>query len=439
MSTSTRLGTWGRAAFVAGTVSGRASLALGRGAGATLPGAVALRMAPSLLPTLAVGRQVTVVSGTNGKTTTTRLLVEALGSDGPPVLSNSEGSNLARGVLAALMTDRHLLRPTTVLEVDELALPVVAEQTRADLFVLGNLSRDQLDRMSEARSIVLRWQRMFAGLARDVDLGNRPVVRVVANADDPLVVAAVTGAWSGRRSSPVQVTWVAVGQPWTADAASCPACSTPWVFTPGAFRCSACGFGRPSPTWRLEDEEVHGPDGLRLGLQLGLPGRSNRANAVMATVAATLRGTTPEQALAAMGAVTAVAGRYAVVRHGTGDVRLLLAKNPAGWQEMLAQLGEAGAPQDVVLALNAQTADGEDTSWIWDVPFELLAGSRVVVSGERAEDLALRLRYAEVPFTVVRDPLDAVESARSLPGGLVQLLATYTAFNAVQHALRAAP
>lgn len=436
-----------RTALLAGAVAGRASTALRRGAGATIPGTVALRIDPDLLRSLATGRQVTLVSGTNGKTTTTRMLTEALSAAGRPVLSNTGGSNLERGVVAALMTDRHARRTVAALEVDELALPVVAHKTGADLFVLGNLSRDQLDRMTESRRIVTRWQQMFADLAERARALGGPPLRVVANADDPLVAAAVTGPWSAGTSPAVQVTWAAVGQLWTADAASCPMCSVPWVFQPGSYRCGACGFARPDPAWELSGRELLGPAGLRLELQLRLPGRSNRANAVLAVAAAALRDVPPEAALAALSTLTDISGRYAVVDHGSGPVRLLLAKNPAGWQEMLAQQAEAepveeGSPPDptgrpethrpIVLALNAQTADGNDTSWIWDVPFEMLGRTRVVVSGERAEDLAVRLRYADVPHRLVRDPLEAVEQAREHPGQLVDLLATYTAFTAVQ-------
>lgn len=438
MSGRVVLGARGRLALGAGWAAGKASRAAGRGAGATVPGRVALRLDPFLLGRLAAGRQVTVVSATNGKTTTTRLVAAALGAGGGQVLSNTDGSNLERGVVAALMTDSRRRIPQAALEVDELALGAVVARTGADLLILGNLSRDQLDRMTECRVIVGRWQEMFAARAERVRSGRLPPVRVIANADDPLVTAAVTGAWSAGPDAPVRVTWAAVGQPWTGDSAACPRCAQPWVFVAASYRCDHCGFARPDPDWELDGGEVRGPGGLRLTLGLGLPGRSNRANAVLALAAATVRGVAPQVSLEAMRSVTSVSGRYAVVDRAGGPLRMLLAKNPAGWQEMLAQHAESQAgdgpmsgQRPIVLALNAREADGRDTSWIWDVPFEGLAGMRVVVSGERAEDLALRLRYAEIAFTVVRDPLEAVEQARGGSGELVDLLATYTAFTAV--------
>ena len=427
-----------RAALLAGRFAGWVSSRSGRGAGATLPGTVALRIEPRLLARLAEGRQVAVVSATNGKTTTTRMLAAALASSGAKVLSNTGGSNLERGVVAALMTDPNRLIRTVALEVDELALPGVAAKARPDLFVLGNLSRDQLDRMTECRVIVAKWQQMFATLSAHYEQVGAGPVKVVANADDPLVAAAVLDGSTNCPRHTLDITWVAVGQPWTADAASCPSCSTPWQFQPGAYACGSCGFSRPAPTWELTGMDLRGPQGLVLPLQLSLPGRSNRANSVLAVAASAVRGIDPAAALQAMSSMSDVGGRYAVVDYAGAPVRLLLAKNPAGWQEMLAQHNEeqqSGVVRPIVLALNARTADGQDTSWIWDVPFEALAGIPVVVSGERAEDLAVRLRYAGVDFTMVREPLAAVAAARRHPHQVVDLLATYTAFTAVRRHL----
>ena len=424
-----------------GVAAGRASTMMGRGAGATLPGTIALRIQPGLLGALAAAREVAVVSATNGKTTTTRMLSAALAGTGGGVLSNTDGSNLERGVLAALMKDRRRRCRTVALEVDELALPAVAAQVHPDLFVLGNLSRDQLDRMTECKVIVRRWQQMFADVAA-VAQGDGRQVRVVANADDPLVTAAVLGPLNSDVPAGLDVTWVSVGQPWTGDAAACPRCSTPWRFDAASYSCLSCGFCRPDPSWELQGSTVVGPGGLALALKLGLPGRTNRANAVLAIAASALRGIEPGTALRAISELKNVDGRYATVQQADGVVRLLLAKNPAGWQEMLTQHAEErrdGPGRPIVLALNARTADGRDTSWIWDVPFEVLAGTPVMVSGERAEDLAVRLCYAQVSFSQVREPLAAVSAVRSHPGQAVDVLATYTAFTAVQRALGMKP
>jgi UDP-N-acetylmuramyl tripeptide synthase len=359
-------------------------------------------------------------------------------STGAPVLSNTEGSNLTRGVLAALMTDPNGRSASCVFEVDELVLDQVIEATSPRLVVLGNLSRDQLDRLTEVRAVSARWQRMLADLqVRALDGPHRPVV--VANADDPLVASAVMPLTTGTNPS-VDVVWVAAGQLWTADAASCPRCAAPWSRTAN-YRCDRCGFSRPLPTWALADDELVGPDGVRRRVDLALPGRGNRANAALAVAAASQWGIDADAALTAISAITHVGGRFATMSVGGVEARLLLAKNPAGWQEMLAEgVGVAGGGPSapVVLVLNAQGPDGRDTSWIWDVPFEELTDRRVVVSGQRAHDLAVRLRYAEVEFELVEDPLEAVMGAAqsAAPGqAQVDVIANYTAFTSLRRRL----
>jgi UDP-N-acetylmuramyl tripeptide synthase len=163
-----------------------------------------------------------------------------------------------------------------------------------------------------------------------------------------------------------------------------------------------------------------------------MPGRSNRANAVLAVAAAAHLGVGVDSALAAIRLLESISGRYARGTVGAVPVRLLLAKNPAGWQEMLEQTASAagpGTPSPLVLTLNARLADGKDTSWIWDVPFEKLADRVVWAAGERATDLALRLRYAGVQCRYTPEPLAAVaEAAAYAEGRVVDVLANYTAF-----------
>jgi UDP-N-acetylmuramyl tripeptide synthase len=379
---------------------------------------------------LAAGRRIAVVSGTNGTTTTTRMLATALEATGP-VLSNRDGSNLARGVLTSLMSDPQLLVPTCALEVDELALEPVARDAAPDLYVLCNLSRDQLDRMTEVRVVIRRWQEVLLRAAVQATREGRPLPVVVANADDPMVACTVLPGPGQEPTLPV--VWVSVGQPWRADAATCPRCSRVWE--PCAdYRCTGCGFARPVPTWQLVGDVVRGPDGHDRQLDLALPGRANLANAVMAIAAAAQFGVDVDSSLEAIRPLSSIGGRYASVRVGDARVRLLLAKNPAGWQELLDEELDPASDRKsaIVLSLNARSADGGDTSWIWDVPFERLRDRRVYVAGERAEDLAVRLRYAGVDYVQVRDPVEAVRSIATVaPGQPVDLLANYTAFTAV--------
>lgn len=379
-----------------------------RGEGSTVGGRVALTLDAQAIERQARTRAVALVSGTNGKTTTTALLAAAVATAGQ-VASNIEGANMAAGVVLALA--RAPRAPYAVLEVDERHLPAVAAQTRPRVVTLLNLSRDQLDRHAEVRALAGAWRTMVAGLDR--------AAGVVANADDPLVTYAAQAA--------SRAVWVGAGQAWREDAAACPACSAPITFGTGDWECSGCELRRPPAAWQVEGDEIVDAAGDRYAAQLALPGRHNTGNAALALATTSQLGLPLEAALAAMRGVRAVAGRYAVVRYGEGRARLVLAKNPAGWLEALALTRDV----PVVLAVNAQIADGRDPSWLWDVPYEQLQGRRVLLTGERAADLAVRLHYADVTYERAETVPAAVRRAGP---GLVDVLANYTAFQAARRA-----
>jgi len=390
---------------------GAARLARAAGlGGSVIGGHLGLRLDPRLLAKLAAGRRIVTVSATNGKTTTTNLLTAALATAGP-VISNAQGSNLATGLAAALAGDLEITR--AALEVDEATLAATAVDLAPSTMVLANLSRDQLDRYGEVRIVAEKWRTMFAELRR---VGKTP--RVVANADDPLVTWSVSG-------NP-DVTWVSVSSPWTADALVCPDCAAPVIHSASDWHCTGCDLARPTPDVSLAGRTVtlHDAGDRMAELDLALPGAFNLANATMALAAARLEGIDPEVAAAAMRATAEVSGRYATVESDGRQIRLLMAKNPAGWQSSLDIV--APPPTPVVVAINARVADGRDPSWLWDVPFERLAGRRVIAAGERAEDLSVRLHYAGVDHDVHRGP--ALDACRELPVGAVDLVANYTAF-----------
>jgi UDP-N-acetylmuramyl tripeptide synthase len=376
---------------------------LGRGQGTVAGGRSGLRIDPQLLQHLSAGRGVALVTGTNGKTTTTSLLAAALGVDGTNVVSNETGSNMPPGLVAALAGDRSA--PRAVLEVDEIYLSRVMSATRASTVVLLNLSRDQLDRTNEVRMVAGTWRAALAAA---------PHVTVVANADDPLVV------WSAGAAANVR--WVAAGLGWQLDAVGCPSCQGRIAFDgDGSWACvTGCGFARPEPMATLTSTDhgatFHGiwADGRSQEMTLRLPGRFNHANALMAAVAAETQGIDAADGLAAMATIGDVAGRFTIHEVGGVRTRLMLAKNPAGWSELLDLVGEDDGP--VVVSINARTADGADPSWLWDVPFERLVGRVVVASGDRCRDLSVRLQYAGVAHTVEKDPVAAVKMAGEMAG-----------------------
>jgi UDP-N-acetylmuramyl tripeptide synthase len=396
-----------RLAVGAGRFAGWASRVTGRGAGATVSGRVLNALAPAALAELAREQRVALVSATNGKTTTTRLLAAALEQAGHPIVSNSTGANLTSGIAPTLAAAGG--PGVAVLEVDERVLPRVVDPLGAELLVLGNLSRDQLDRYGEVHAVGDSWRRVAEA---------HPDLRVVANASDPHVV------WA---AAPAKTTWVELGAGWRNDAATCPGCGALLRWTDDGFDCSRCGFTQPATPNRL-DAGALVLDGMRVPLDLALPGRWNLANAALAiTAAATHFGVPPRDAAAAAARISTVAGRYRTVRLDDGrPLRILLAKNPAGWTEVLHHL--AGRPGGVVIAVNAHVADGKDPSWLWDVPYELLRGRPVAAAGERALDVAVRLRYADVDHVIERDP---VRAAHRLQGDEVDVVASYTQFSAL--------
>src|SRR5580698_1675010 len=266
-----------RLATSIGGAAGRVSRITGRGDGSVIGGVLGLRVEPELLRLLAVGRQIVLVTGTNGKTTTTRLITAALSALGQEVASNAFGANMEAGHVAAL--GRAPDAPYAVLETDERFLPATIEATRPRVVVLLNLSRDQMDRAEEIWLIARRWRDALAQATNCL---------VIANADDPLIAWAASGA--------KQVTWVAAGQRWHEDSWCCPECGSHLRREGSDWRCGECAFARPPAPWVLDGGAVDGPYGRR-DLDLALPGRANRSNAVVALAVADVFGVSPDQAL----------------------------------------------------------------------------------------------------------------------------------------------
>jgi UDP-N-acetylmuramyl tripeptide synthase len=381
------------------------SRATGRGDGSVIGGRIGLLIDPDLLARLAAGRQVALVSGTNGKTTTTRLTAAAVGVLGP-VATNSFGANMPTGHTSALARAGHT--PYAVLEVDEHYLGQVLAATGPVAVALLNLSRDQLDRAKEVAMMAALWREALAG---------HPGVHVVANADDPMVVFAA------QMTS--DVTWFSAGQRWHDDSWVCPNCGSAIVREREGWWCSGCPLQKPKPQWTATSSEVIGPDGARYPVKLALPGRVNVGNAATALAVAARFGVRPEDAVPRLAEVTSVAGRYAQVDKDGRNIRLLLAKNPASWLEAFDMAEHA----PTLLAVNARGPDGFDTSWLFDVDFSPLADRPVLVTGDRAYDLAVRLEVNRVPFRYVPTFADAVAA---VPPGRLEVIANYTAFQDIR-------
>jgi UDP-N-acetylmuramyl tripeptide synthase len=419
-------------AKVASTVSKTAaalSRVAGRGDGSVIGGWIGLKIDPRLLSHLAAGRHVALISGTNGKTTTTRLTAAAMGVLGE-VATNSLGANMPTGHTSALARAGHT--PYAVLEVDEHYLSQVLKATNPRVVALLNLSRDQLDRAKEVAMMASLWRDALVG--RDTN--------VVANADDPMVV------WAARNST--NLTWVASGQRWHDDSWVCPECGarierseisqlserseisqfnegnqTNGPSVTGDWYCTGCDLRRPVPQWSVEADAVIDPQGIRHQLTLQLPGRVNRANAATALAVAAQFGARIAEAVLRLAQVTSIAGRYATVHKDGHTIRLLLAKNPAGWLEAF----DMAESVPTLLSINARDPDGLDTSWLYDVDFSVLQGRRVLITGDRAMDLAVRLEVNEVGFEYVPSFAKALAAT---PKGRLEVIANYTAFQDIR-------
>ncbi|WP_263246971.1 MurT ligase domain-containing protein [Saccharopolyspora rosea] len=385
-----------------GRLAAGLSRRLGLGSGGIIGGRLALSVQPRALSRLAAGRRVVMVTGTNGKTTTTQLVAEALRSQAPAV-SNATGANMLDGHVAALMTSHDA--PFAALEVDELHLAQVTGQFEPSVVVLLNLSRDQLDRIGEIRTVEASLRNALA---------QAPGTHVIANRDDPNIVSAAADHSS--------VTWVSGGVRWKDDALNCPRCGAFLGDSDRAWRC-ACGLSRPEADWTVTGTGAVGPDGRHRDLALRLPGHVNRVNATFALAVGLHLGCEEDAVLARIAEIDQASGRYGMVRLAGRQVRLLLAKNPASWLEMLDLV--SGQDRPLVLVVNSREADGYDVSWLWDIDFDSLRGRTVLVAGDRALDLAVRLRYAGVRcevHTAVDDALAVVAD------GVPDVIANYTAF-----------
>jgi UDP-N-acetylmuramyl tripeptide synthase len=381
------------------------SRAAGRGDGSVIGGWIGLKIDPDLLGHLAAGRAIALVSGTNGKTTTTRLTAAALGVLGP-VATNSFGANMPTGHTSALA--KAGATPFAVLEVDEHYLPRVIAETTPRVVALLNLSRDQLDRAKEVAMMAQLWKTTLAA---------HPDVAVVGNADDPMVV------WAAINSA--HVTWFSAGQRWHDDSFVCPECGSPIERQNGEWWCTGCPLRRPRPQWVVEDDGVLDPRGDWHLVKLQLPGQVNLGNAATALAVAAEFGVRPLEAVPRLSTVSSVAGRYAQVDRDGRNIRLLLAKNPASWLEAFDMAEDA----PTLLSVNARDPDGFDTSWLYDVDFSPLRGRPVLITGDRAYDLAVRLEVNQVGFRHVHTFDEAIQGT---PPGRLEVIANYTAFQDIR-------
>ena len=487
------------AAVQVGKAARTLSRSLGRGGGTTLPGYLAERIDPGLIKRLAaeLPNGTVLVTGTNGKTTTTRILVDALRRAGLSVITNPEGSNLTRGIATALLshTDRSgsLDVPESaigVFEVDEGALRLALDTLDPRVVVVTNLFRDQLDRYFEVDFVAELWRRSLRQLS--------PSATLVLNADDPQVAhlgeqVASKVLYFGIDDK----TWARSGLEHAADSRRCPRCGSDLLYELsfyahlGHYACGQCGWRRPNPRFSAWQVSLDGLSGSRLSVttpsgdrtfEVPLAGLYNADNTLSAAAAAASLGVDLQLVQESVSEVSGAFGRLERFDVGNRQACLILVKNPSGFNEGLrlvlgedgrreqlrpqeagpddgapvAARADDGRPDDgrrhLLLAVNDNGPDGRDVSWIWDVDFELCRGRAglLVVAGQRARDVALRLRYARVggdddptadaprvPVQVEEDVVRAFWMAigQTPPGQTLYVLISYTAMWTLRRAL----
>ncbi len=458
------------AAIIAGKAAAAASRATGRGGGTAIAGLAALRVDPGIVGTLAsqAGAGAIAVTGTNGKTTTSLMLNRIATAAGLRPLHNRSGSNMMRGVAAMLVAEASVTgaipdaeRRLAVLEVDEATLPEAVAAVRPRVIVFTNLFRDQLDRYGEVDTVAKSWERALALTADGLSRGDRQAT-IVLNADDPGVAHL---GWTALRG----VLYYGVddlaaagdGDEHASDFRTCLNCGGELAYTAtfyghiGHWRCPACGNARPKPDVRVTRVDlgddvtsmtIATPDG-DLDIVLPLAGLYNAYNALAAIAGSIALGLPPDAIVPALEGFSAAFGRQEQFSVDGRDVRVMLGKNPTGLNQVLRTIAareshaqEPGAAR-VLFFLSDGFADGRDISWIWDADYESVRrhAGWVLASGTRADDLALRLKYAGFGDDVAADADTASALQRALDataaGGTLYVVPTYTAMLQVRELL----
>ena len=368
---------------MAGSLAGRISVKLGRGRGETLSGRVILALDPGAISKLSLGRDIVVISGTNGKTTSTANLAKILkSSSGEGVSTSESGANMPAGI-ASLLASKPRNR-FAVVECDEMYLPAMYQKLSPKVIVLLNLSRDQLHRTGEVRKISNLWHEAFS----------KDDVTLIIDRDDPFLEHAVAQA-----GHVVRVSFNGRRHP---DAATCPNCAAILDWSEGDYLCK-CGLGSKLPDVRAH-KRLSGP----------------QRNTVLIIEAARLMGA---EILVdeATNLIAESPDRVHNFTIGGRNIPTHLAKNPESWREALAKVSASQA----ILSINARGIDGRDTSWLWDIDYSQLRGKKIVCTGDRRLDVAYRLSVQGIDVTVADDFTSAVAACTP---ELVQAITSYTAF-----------
>ncbi len=373
------------------------------GSGSTWPGHVALKVDPNIIQKILKKNprlKVILVAGTNGKTTTSTLLKYLLEQNDLKVIQNETGANLLNGIVTTLLlnakSNGKLLYDVAIFEVDENSLPVVLKHVTPTAIILLNLFRDQLDRYGEVNTIGLKWKDAISRMILDQGSSLKDKTQLFVNADDP-------GLRLITEDSKIQTSYFGIDEKLMTkkelshdvDFVYCPKCQTKLHFKKiayshlGKYECPKCGLSNP---------KADVPKDVTYPLK-GIYNIYN-TNAVLLSIEKIFQIPLKELSKQLTGFKPAF-GRQEIIEYKNRDVMVLLSKNPAGFNRSLDVVNEFNQKEKtILLVLNDRIPDGRDVSWIWDVDFEDLKASNIIVSGDRTYDMALRILYTQNEFQI---------------------------------------
>lgn len=416
-----------------------------RSGGSSLPGKLATKLDPQILKHLGAKYDVIIVTGTNGKTMTTSLLTKIMKQVQPAVLTNPSGSNMFQGIVTSfLAAPKPGAKPLAILEVDEANVAPVCAQITPKAFVLTNIFRDQMDRYGE---IYTTYQKIIDGvkLAPDATLivnGDAPIFND-AELKNPVIYygfADKNGSNEDLRAS------------FNSDGVLCPVCQHILHYHSityanlGDYFCPNCGFKRPTLTDEVTAIEELRPTFSKFRINntaftIHVGGMYNIYNALAAFSAAHFLKVPAEKIVAAFDHDEQVFGRQEVIKLNGKHATIILVKNPVGLNQVFDLIKTDPEPFSLGFLLNANPADGRDTSWIWDGEFENLPYQKIpqiILSGEREPDIHLRFQVAGASDQqlITSDSLDAfIDQASVIPNQHIYILTTYTAMLALRKKL----
>lgn len=429
------------ARFLAKT-AGQLSRVLGRGGGTSIPGTLLMKLRPRTLQEMAreLDEGIVVISATNGKTTTTRMISNIAQKSGLSYVTNASGANLTGGIASALL-EKNPEDSFGIFEIDEAALPDLVNQLEPTIIILMNLFRDQLDRYGELETTLLKWAEMIRTLPA--------TTKLLINADDPAL------AYLGALHTNVEFFGVGETQygsseiPHAADSLYCQKCDGALLFSQttigqmGHWKCQKCDLERPEPSYtataitlkELKGAEFKVTTALSTtDIHLPLAGLHNIYNALVACAVCATVNISSSHIQEGLGSMRAAFGRNEVIDYQGLELLLLLAKNPAGANQNLKTVLLSQGKIHLAVLLNDRTADGQDVSWIWDVDYEMIFDriASLSIGGDRAYDMALRFYYSGFPLdqihiaTKVKDLLSHLPTVAGSNGKVI-IMPTYTA------------